>query len=114
MWLTGYIAKENSPKSKCGEVVRSEDNTVNVFSSVEQSNVKVALPYGLYSVPQIGDNSVIIPTENGNVVVGVCNNNSHNLEVGEVLLCSAGGAKILLNNKGQVLINGKVISWCMI
>ena len=47
MWLTGYIAKENSPKSKCGEVVKSDDNTVNVFSSVEQSNVKVALPYGL-------------------------------------------------------------------
>ena len=110
MWLTGYIAKENSPKSKCGEVVKSDDNTVNVFSSVEQSNVKVALPYGLYSVPVVGENSVIIPTENGNVVVGVCNNNSHNLEVGEVLLCIAGGAKILLNNKGQVLINGKVIS----
>ena len=78
MWLTGYIAKENSPKSKCGEVVKSDDNTVNVFSSVEQSNVKVALPYGLYSVPVVGENSVIIPTENGNVVVGVCNNNSHN------------------------------------
>ena len=91
MWLTGYIAKENSPKSKCGEVVKSDDNTVNVFSSVEQSNVKVALPYGLYSVPVVGENSVIIPTENGNVVVGVC-------------------AKILLNNEGQVLINGKVIS----
>lgn len=55
--------KGKFPKSKCGEVVKSDDNTVNVFSSVEQSNVKVALPYGLYSVPVVGENSVIIPTE---------------------------------------------------
>ena len=110
MWLTGYIAKKTEPMSKCGQIVGGDDKRVSVFSSLEQRDVKVALPYGMYSVPVVGENSVIIPTENGNIVVGVCNNNSHNLEVGEVLLCSAGGAKILLNNKGQVLINDKVIS----
>lgn len=110
MWLTSYIAKENQPSSRCGQVVRSEGNSINVFSALEESNVKVAMPYGIYSVPIVGENSVVIPTENGNVMVGVCDNNSHNLDVGEVMICSAGGAKILLNNKGQVLINGKVIS----
>lgn len=110
MWLTSYIAKENDSTSKCGEIVKSGDDTVNVFSSVQHSDVKVAMPYGFYSKPLTGENSVIIPTSNGNVVVGVCNLGNKNLEAGEVMICSAGGAKILLNNNGQVLINGKVIS----
>lgn len=110
MWLTSYIAKENQSKSKCGEVVKSGEDTVNVFSSVQHSDVKIAVPYGFYSRPLEGDNSVIIPTSKGNVVIGICDIGNKNLEAGEVLLCSAGGAKILLNNNGQVLINGKVIS----
>lgn len=110
MWLTSYIAKENQPKSKCGQIVRSSDDRVNVFSSVEQSDVRVALPYGFYSIPIEGENSVIIPTEYGNVMVGICEGNKYNVSEGEILLRSAGGATILLNNRGQVLINGKVIS----
>lgn len=110
MWLTSYIAKENQSKSKCGEVVKSGEETVNVFSSVQHSDVKITSPYGFYSKPLAGDNSVIIPTSKGNVVIGLCDFGDKNLEAGEVMICSAGGAKIMLNNDGQVLINGKVIS----
>lgn len=110
MWLTGYIAKKTEPMSRCGQIVRGDDKKVSVFSSLEQRDIKVALPYGYYSVPTVGQNSIIIPTESGNVVVGVCDNSDYGLAEGEIMLCSKGGARLYLNNKGQVLVNGKVIS----
>ena len=49
-----------------------------------------------------------LPLANGEVSLGVLANNVE-LDEGEVMLSSKGGASIVLKNDGRVLINGKAV-----
>lgn len=108
MWLTGYITRNsmNSKNAVKGNVSSSKNNRVSVESSCEHKQLKTCVPYGLASVPPVGESAVVLPLEDGELSLGVVAK-THNLDEGEVMLFSKGGASIVLKNNGKVLINGK-------
>ena len=59
-------------------------------------------------MPTLGEKSIVLPTSTGDICLGVLAGNL-DLEPGELMLCSSGGASILLKNDGYVYINGKKI-----
>ncbi|MBQ8058003.1 MAG: phage baseplate assembly protein [Ruminococcus sp.] len=110
MWLLDYITK-NSLKSAVaskGDVTSTDTNSVNVNSAFEHRNVPIVAPFGVYYNPPVGEESLVVPVNGSYVSIGVVSNEEHELSSGELMLCSKGGAKIVLKNDGSVVINGKV------
>lgn len=110
MWLMSYITK-NSLKLKSavkGSVSNSQSGNLTVESSGEHKGLATCLPYGVISSPPPGERAVVLPLDDGEVSLGVLAK-SAGLEAGEVMLCSKGGASIVLKNNGKVLINGREI-----
>ena len=60
----------------------------------------------MVSIPPTGQKAVVLPLDDGEVGLGVISSNAE-LEEGELMLYSKGGASIILKNSGKVLINGK-------
>lgn len=111
MWLTSFMAKNIGDKkmAPAGEITGVSGNRVEVNSSSRHSNVPVVTPYGFISIPPVSSQAVVITSAAGDVCAGVMNQITQNLEPGEVMIRSAGGASILLKNDGRVLINGKEV-----
>lgn len=108
MWLTGYITKNSmgSKNAVSGNVSSSKNNRMSVESSSEHKQIRNCTPYGMASVPPVGEKAVVLPLDDGELSLGVIAK-SHNLSEGEVMLFSKGGASIVLKNNGKVLINGR-------
>lgn len=107
MWIADYVTKNSvaNPFAVCGNVVNNSGIKSAVKSSAEHKNLKSVAPYGVYSVAPKGEKAVVLPLADCEVCVGVVGNNN-NIEEGEILLKSKGGASILLKNDGFVYING--------
>ena len=60
----------------------------------------------MVGVPPAGEQAVVLPLSGGAVTLGVLAD-AGELEEGEVMLRSRGGASIVLKNDGRVLINGR-------
>lgn len=95
------------PDPECGDVTTSAFNTVGVNTALELRELPLVAPFGVVSRPPVGERAVVLPLEKENVCLGVYANDS-TLQPGELMLCSKGGASIVLKNDGTVLINGKV------
>ena len=110
MWLMNYVTKNSITKgqSEQGNIGGTFDGKVQVNASSEFRNIPILAPYGITYVPTLGEKSIVLPTSNGAICVGVLAGNQ-DLEPGELMLCSSGGASILLKNDGYVYINGKKI-----
>ncbi len=107
MWLTTLITKQKNGKSaSTGSITASESGKVEVDTSRLHRNVPVVAPYGVYYVPAIGSEGVLLPTESGQALVGVLSTLGEDLKPGELMLRSAGGATLVLKNNGAVVING--------
>lgn len=110
MWLMKYITRNSltSPDAVKGSVNRSGSEGSAVSSSGEHTNLKSCAPYGVTSIPPVGEKAVVLPLDNGEVCAGVLSD-AAGLQEGELRLRSKGGAEILLKNNGEVIINGRVI-----
>lgn len=109
MWLLDYVTKNSFSKSDAsvGDVTKSSGGSVAVNASLEHRDVPIIAPFGVVYNPPLNEKSVVLPTENYAACIGVVAPNV-DLEPGEVMLYSKGGASIVLKNTGEVLINGKV------
>ena len=110
MWISRYVTSNSfsDAKPSVGEL-SSAGKKVSVSSSAEYRNVPVAAPFGIAYVPPIGASTVVLPTNSGNICLGVISEQASELEQGELMLYSAGGASIILKNDGRVLINGRAV-----
>jgi phage gp45-like len=110
MWLMSYITKNSleKPLAVRGRVSNGVEGTA-VNSSGEHKRLGLCQPYGIVSVPPDGHSTVVLPLEDGEVMLGVTDN-AAKVNVGEVALFSQGGASIVLKNNGDVVINGQVFS----
>ncbi len=110
MWLMEYITNNSmtAPVAVKGNVNRNSSNSTAVNSSGEHKNLVNCFPYGVVSVAPTGEKAVVLPLADGEVGLGVIAR-SGELEAGEVMLYSKGGASIVLKNDGRVLINGEEI-----
>ncbi len=109
MWLTNYLSVNSRKKQNaaCGDITQANANTVAVQASVEHRGLPVVAPYGIVYMPPVGENSVVLPTEEGEICLGVIAKEK-NLNPGELMLFSKGGASVILKNDGSVIINGQV------
>ncbi len=112
MWLTSFMAKSIRGKNTAssGSVTAAADGKLQVDASLNQHNMPLVAPFGVVYVPALGSEAVTIDTPSGEVCLGVVMKNSRGLSAGELMLCSEGGASIVLKNDGRVLINGKEFS----
>ena len=111
MWISGYVTGNSFAKDSpsVGVVRASGSGKVSVSATNEHLAVPVALPYGIAYAPPVGSQSVVLPTEAGNLCLGVLGEKRDDLAPGELMLYSAGGASIVLKNDGRVLINGRAV-----
>ena len=108
MWLMNYITQNSlaAPSAVKGDV---SGRCSRVTASGEYAERKSCAPYGIVSVPPEGECAVVLPLSYGEVNLGVLSR-APELEEGELMLFSKGGASIVLKNSGAVLINGREVS----
>lgn len=111
MWISRYVTENSFSKDSpsVGMIRAAGGDKVSVSATNEHLSVPIAAPYGIAYVPPVGDRSLVLPTEAGNVCLGVITDASADLQPGELMLYSAGGASVVLKNDGSVLINGRTV-----
>jgi hypothetical protein len=71
--------------------------------------IPVFAPRGIAYRPREGDRMLLVRADGADICVGcLCPQDAVN--DGELLLCSTGGARILLKNNGEISLNGLIIS----
>lgn len=111
MWISNKIAlreKSKERKASSADVTLIDGGNIVVQNSNEYRGIKVVSPRGIAYMPVQGDKTVVIPVGDENVCIGAINESAE-LEAGELMLYSSGGAKIVLKNNGEVLINNTTI-----
>lgn len=111
MWISGYVTGNSfqSGNATVGEVASATDEKVSVNATMDYRALPMAAPFGIAYVPKMGSNSLVLPTEAGDVCIGVITRAKEELAPGELMLYSDGGASIVLKNDGRVLINGRAV-----
>lgn len=110
MWISRYVTGNSfaAESPSVGEV-RSAGAKVSVSAATDHLGVPTAAPYGVAYVPPLGARSLVIPSDGGGICLGVIGAPTEELEQGELMLYSSGGASIVLKNDGRVLINGRAV-----
>ncbi len=110
MWISQKMASINNTanENSLGEITDSSGSNVTVQSAHEYREIPLIAPYGIAYVPDNGDKTVVIPVAGKNICLGSIVKDK-NLNPGELMLFSKGGAKIILKNDGTVVINDTVI-----
>ena len=108
MWLIDYVTKNSisNPQSEKGNIKSCADGRVQVNASSDFKELPIVAPYGIAYVPAIGCQTVVLPIYGGEMCLGTINMKETELEPGEIMLYSAGGATLELKNDGYVYING--------
>ncbi|MBR1534997.1 MAG: phage baseplate assembly protein [Ruminococcus sp.] len=111
MWISRYVTENSFAKDSAsvGVVRAAAGDKVAVSATNEHLSLPVVLPYGIAYAPPVGSRSVVLPSEAGNLCLGVLGEKQNDLQPGELMLYSAGGASIVLKNDGRVLINSKAV-----
>ena len=108
MWLIDYITKNSisSPQGETGEIKSVSDGKVQVKGSSDFQRLPIIAPYGVAYVPATGSQTAVMPVNSGEVCLGTVSDLKNDLQPGEIMLYSSGGATISLKNDGNVYING--------
>ncbi|WP_101697253.1 hypothetical protein [Clostridium minihomine] len=111
MWISRKIAgnrlAENPVAS--GQVTAGQGARIAVQGEQEYRHLELAAPWGIAYLPPAGARAVILGGAEKPVCAGTIVEES-GLEPGELMLFSAGGARICLKNSGEVVINGKTFA----
>ena len=109
MWLSKVLSKNTEEeKAQEGVVTMGAETEIEAASSVNERGINVYLPYGYFSAVPNNQEAFLVPSSTGQAMVGV-KSEKHNINNGEVIISSHGGAKIHLKNDGSVVINGAFI-----
>lgn len=111
MWINEYMTGNSfgAQTAAAGEIRSATNGNVGVSSTRDYGSLPLIAPAGIAYVPVIGASTMVMDAAGGTVCLGVIAPPPDNLEPGELMLYSAGGAKIVLKNNGKVLINGKEV-----
>ena len=111
MWLSEYVTGRSFEKDTAvsGEVRGASKGNVAVSSTCDYASLPMIAPAGIAYNPVEGAKTVVVNGAGGTVCLGVIAAPSQQLEAGELMLYSAGGASIVLKNDGRVLINNREV-----
>ncbi len=112
MWINEYMTGRsfNAQGASAGEIRSTNNGNVSVSSMRDYGALPLIAPSGIAYVPVIGESTVVMEGAGGAVCLGVIAAPKEDLQAGELMLYSAGGASIVLKNNGKVLINGREVS----
>lgn len=110
MWLSKLAAeKGKTPLPEEGAVTGTGTGRISADGTCFRNSVPLYSPYGFVSLPPKKSDVLLIPCKNGTVCLGVKTEN-RDIESGEVIIFSSGGAFIKLKNDGSANINGVKIT----
>ena len=111
MWISEKMAAARAVESAVasGEVTGGQDARIAAQGETEYRRLALAAPWGIAYLPPAGARAVILGGAENPVCAGTIVE-AGGLEPGELLLFSAGGARICLKNSGEVIINGQTFS----
>ena len=111
MWLSKNI--RNKKQKSMVDTASSDsgiDTRVSAVSGEGKGQCQIVNPAGIVSVPGKYNDVVLLPTEKGMMCIGVrMPYYERNIEPGEILLMSDGGASIRLANDGKGYITGRKV-----
>ena len=113
MWINEYMTGRSfRPQTgSIGEIrAANSGGNVSVSATRDYRALPVAAPAGIAYVPVTGASAIVTEGDGGPVCLGVIAAPPEELQAGELMLYSAGGASIVLKNDGKVLINGREVS----
>nr|WP_316614279.1 hypothetical protein [uncultured Ruminococcus sp.] len=112
MWINEYMTGRsfNTEGASAGEIRSAKNGSVSVSATRDYGALPLIAPSGIAYVPVAGASTVVMEGAGGAVCLGVIAAPKADLQPGELMLYSAGGAGIVLKNDGRVLINGKEVS----
>lgn len=110
MWLTEKMTEDKAVgEVYSGKVTGGQNAQVAVQGENEYRELALAAPWGIAYLPPAGARAVVVGGGQQPVCAGTIVESSE-LEPGELLLFSAGGARICLKNSGDVIINGQTFA----
>lgn len=112
MWLSKQLSASPTGRraARRGRITGRSGETLTIQSREEHRNAPLLGPYGITALPALGSPAALLELEDGtNACVGTVQPACPALEPGEIRLCSAGGACILLKNDGTIQLNSTVI-----
>lgn len=111
MWISEQIlaSQAQRPQARLGEVTGKQGAGIAAQGAGEYRGLPLAGPWGIAYLPPDGARAVVLSGREGDACVGTIVPGM-GLEAGELLLYSAGGARILLKNTGEVVVNGQVFA----
>ncbi len=112
MWINEYMTGRSFGANTAfsGEIRAANHGNVAVSATRDYGAVPLIAPAGIAYVPTAGSPTMVVEGAGGAVCLGVIAPAQAQLEPGELMLYSAGGASIVLKNNGKVLINGREAS----
>ncbi|WP_405340809.1 hypothetical protein [Ruminococcus sp.] len=112
MWINEYMTGRsfNAEGASSGEIRSTGNGSVSVSATRDYGALPLIAPAGIAYVPVTGAPAVVMEGAGGAVCLGVIAAPQEELQPGELMLYSAGGASIVLKNSGKVLINGREVS----
>ncbi|HHV31051.1 hypothetical protein [Caproiciproducens sp. LBM24188] len=107
MWLSRhFIEKERTqPAAETAQVT----GYASMLGNGDYRGVPTTAPWGIAFAPPAGARAVLVKTESGTACIGVVGDHRE-IQPGELLLYSSGGAEIYLKNSGEVVINGQTFA----
>ena len=117
MWINEYMTGRSfsAAGASAGEIRSANNGNVSVSATRDYGALPLIAPAGIAPagiayVPVAGAPTVVMEGAGGAVCLGVAVTPQEELQPGELMLYSAGGASIVLKNSGKVLINGREVS----
>lgn len=110
MWIAQKMTGQTgSHGHQLGKVTGQSGASILVQGDTDYKNLPMAAPYGITWLPPEGKVAVVL-SRGGDGQTDICIGTrleTAEIEPGELLLRSSGGATIHLKNTGEVVINGQ-------
>lgn len=110
MFLPQLFQNSQQVSPTAAYVTRSGGGCLSATGGAEFHDVPLFAPYGICGIPPEGACALVVPQDGAYACAGVLCTPPASLQAGELRLCSAGGAYIVLKNSGDVVINGLTIT----
>ncbi|WP_177916823.1 hypothetical protein [uncultured Eubacterium sp.] len=111
MWMSKNLARQKYTENDKAEkgCVTMSSNELEAGATVINRGVENYVPYGYQCSMPVGEEVMLIPSDNGQAVIGTLSKPSNRLSPGEIKISSRGGACIILRNDGSIELNSLVI-----
>lgn len=109
MWLQQQLSQLTPGETPfLGKIVEAAGGKVGISAHIRLADIPCVHPPGLFSMPRVGDDALILPVGGGYLCAAVLP--QANSTEGEISLTAPGGASLHLCADGSVVINGVTIT----